>query len=75
LTMRILFYGGTKIEQCEFTGRCWVFNRWVASLKAAEVPFSVITQWHGKTPQDQALEVEFNDIGEGYIYEENHVHE
>jgi hypothetical protein len=43
-----------------------------AREKASDVPFRVVSQWYGDTPQDQDLEVEFNDVGDVYEYEENH---
>jgi len=36
--MKILYYGGTMIQQCEYTGRCYIsdYSRWFNSLRSAK---------------------------------------
>lgn len=41
-----------------------------AREKAADVPFRVDSVWYGKEKQDISLDVEFNDIGEVWEYED-----
>jgi hypothetical protein len=41
-----------------------------AREKASDVPFRVDSVWYGKEPQNIDLNVEFNDIGDVYEYED-----